>query len=63
MPFGWAAAQGQGNNSPTTPIRTFDPGAEHKFEIWANGDVSVRKFGNEAKREISGVTNINWGRV
>ena len=36
------------------PIGQFDPHADCRFEITAEGNVTVRKFGNSAERLITG---------
>ena len=46
------------------PVGQFDPHAGHRFEINAEGDVTVGKFGNSAERLITGQLKLNgeiWG--
>lgn len=58
IPFGWGAKP-QGNRASAVLYKQFDPGAGHRITIVPSGTVSVRKFGNEATRDIQGTTYLN----
>ena len=58
IPFGWGSKPQDAGASPTL-YKQFDPGAGHRIKIVPSGTVSVRKFGNEATRDIQGTTYLN----
>ena len=58
IPFGWGAKP-PNVGVPVVLYRQFDPGAGHRITIVPSGTVSVRKFGNEATRDIQGNTYLN----
>ena len=59
VPFGWGPTNNIGNSEEIPPVGQFDPHAGHRFEITAEGDVTVRKFGNSAERLINGQKKLN----
>ncbi|MBQ2628713.1 MAG: hypothetical protein IJG13_03465, partial [Kiritimatiellae bacterium] len=60
VPFGWGAKPPEGVSVNTTVLhKQFDPNAGHRFLIVPDGTVSVRKFGNEATRDIQGHLYLN----
>ena len=58
IPFGWGAKP-QGTGASAVLYKQFDPDAGHRITIVPSGTVSVRKFGNEATRDIQGNTYLN----
>ena len=58
IPFGWGAKP-QGTMAAAVLYKQFDPGAGHRITIVPSGTVSVRKFGNEATRDVQGNTYLN----
>ena len=59
VPFGWASKEILTANSSAHMIEQFDPNSGSRFVITQSGDVTVRKFANEAKREINGTVTLN----
>ena len=59
IPFAWAAAEIADEGSSAQLIEQFDPRAGARFDISPNGDVTVTKFGNAAKREINATFKLN----
>ncbi|MBQ2630978.1 MAG: hypothetical protein IJG13_14990, partial [Kiritimatiellae bacterium] len=60
VPFGWGAKPANLDVLHTTVLyKQFDPNAGHRFLIVPDGTVSVRKFGNEATRDIQGHLFLN----
>lgn len=59
IPFGWASADILTSSSSARMIEQFDPNSGSRFVITQDGDVTVRKFANEAKREIDGTVTLN----
>ena len=60
VPFGWGVASLNENELHLTVLhKQFDPSAGHRFLIVPDGTVSVRKFGNEATRDIQGNLYLN----
>ncbi|MGN0833544.1 MAG: hypothetical protein ACI4RD_07845 [Kiritimatiellia bacterium] len=59
IPFGWTAPDAVREDSMAVPMQIFDPVAGHRFEITAEGLVTVRKFGNYAQRDINNNINCN----
>ena len=59
IPFAWAAAEIADEGSSAQLIELFDPQAGARFDISPNGDVTVTKFGNAAKREINATFKLN----
>ena len=60
VPFGWGVKPADTNYLQTTILhKQFDPNAGHRFLIVPDGTVSVRKFGNEATRDIQGHLYLN----
>ena len=60
VPFGWGMKPAKTNDLPSTVLyKQFDPNAGHRFLIVPDGTVSVRKFGNEATRDIQGHLYLN----
>ena len=60
VPVGWGVASLNENELHLTVLhKQFDPNAGHRFLIVPDGTVSVRKFGNEATRDIQGNLYLN----
>ena len=59
VPFGWIAKT---HGQYADPFGEFDPGANQRFEITAEGCVTVRKFGNYAQRYVDGTVFCNGAR-
>ena len=59
IPFAWAAAEIADEGSSAQLIELFDPQAGARFDISPDGDVTVTKFGNAAKREINATFKLN----
>ena len=59
IPFAWAAGEITKPDSTACLIEQFDPQAGARFDISPNGDVTVTKFGNAAKREINATFKLN----
>ena len=59
IPFGWAAAEITRSGSTAQLIEQFDSHSGSRFDITANGEVTVTKFGNAAKRDINANFTLN----